>query len=147
MSNFWRKITNFYQLSEWNENSQYVCFITLVYSSTFYSLFLSFFVLEIFKFKYDKVFVGHSASISKFQWFEQLWEHGYDLVWPTFCSKFCPNILHWKPAKKKQIGCGLGAKSRPNYVQCYEKSKDHSCFSWKLHFFWQKTSLKIEKDS
>ena len=21
-----------------------------------------------------------------------------------------PNILHWKPAKKNQIGCGLGAK-------------------------------------
>ena len=42
------------------------------YSSTFYSLFLPFFVLEIFKFKYDKVFVRHSASISKFEWFEQL---------------------------------------------------------------------------
>ena len=32
---------------------------------------LSFFILEIFKFKYDKVFVRHSASISKFEWFEQ----------------------------------------------------------------------------
>ena len=40
---------------------------------TFYSLFLSFFVLEIFKFKYDKVFIRHSASISKFEWFEQPW--------------------------------------------------------------------------
>ena len=48
-----------------------VCSITLLYSSTFYSLFLPFFVLEIFKFKYDKVFVRHSASISKFEWFEQ----------------------------------------------------------------------------
>ena len=36
----------------------------LRYSSTFYSLFLPFFVLEILKFKYDKVFVSHSASIS-----------------------------------------------------------------------------------
>ena len=108
MSNFWRKITSFYQLSEWNENSQYVCFVTLLYSSTFYSLFLPFFVLEIFKFKYDKVFVRHSASISKFEWFEQLWGHGYDLVWPTFCSKFCPNILHWKPAKKIKLGVILG---------------------------------------
>ena len=51
---------------------QSVCSITLLYSSTFYSLFLPFFVLEIFKFKYDKVFVRHSASISKFEWFEQL---------------------------------------------------------------------------
>ena len=32
-----------------------VCSITLLYSSTFYSLFLPFFVLEIFKFKYGKV--------------------------------------------------------------------------------------------
>ena len=44
---------------------------TLPYSSTFYSLFLPFFVLEIFKFKYDKFFIRHSASISKFKWFEQ----------------------------------------------------------------------------
>ena len=35
-----------------------------------------------------------------------------------------PNILHWKPAKKNQIGCGLGAKFGPNYVQCCEKSKE-----------------------
>ena len=49
-----------------------VCSITLLYSSTFYSLFLPFFVLEIFKFKYDKVFVRNSASICKFEWFEQL---------------------------------------------------------------------------
>ena len=28
-----------------------------------------------------------------------------------------PNILHWKSAKKNQIGCGLGAKSGTNYVQ------------------------------
>ena len=39
-------------------------------SSAFYSLFLTFFVLEIFKFKYDKFFVRNSASISKFEWFE-----------------------------------------------------------------------------
>ena len=26
-------------------------------------------------------------------------------------------------SKKNQIGCGLGAKFRPNYVQCCEKSK------------------------
>ena len=38
-----------------------------IYSSTFYSLFLPFFVLEIFKLKYDKVFVRYSAYISKFE--------------------------------------------------------------------------------
>ena len=27
-------------------------------------------------------------------------------------------------SKKNQIGCGLGAKFGPNYVQCYEKSKE-----------------------
>ena len=34
-----------------------------------------------------------------------------------------PNILHWKPAKKSQTRCGLGAIFGPNYVQCCEKSK------------------------
>ena len=56
----------------WVKWKQSVCSITLLYSSTFYSLFLAFFVLEIFKFKYDKVFVRYSASISKFEWSEQL---------------------------------------------------------------------------
>ena len=37
----------------------------VLYSTTFYSLLLPFFALEIFKFKYGKVFVRHSASISK----------------------------------------------------------------------------------
>ena len=55
----------------WVKWKQSVCSITLPYSSTFYSLFLPFFVLEIFKFKYDKFFVRHSASISKFEWSEQ----------------------------------------------------------------------------
>ena len=49
-----------------------------------------------------------------------------------------PNIFHWKPAKKiNQIGCGLGAKFGPNYVQCCEKSKEtgniirfFSYFTW-----------------
>ena len=41
--------------------------LTLYYSSTFYSLFLAFFVLKIFKFKYGKFFIRHSASISNFK--------------------------------------------------------------------------------
>ena len=49
-----------------------VCSIIL-YSSAFYSLFISFFILEIFKFQCDRFFVRHSASIPKFEWFEQLW--------------------------------------------------------------------------
>ena len=28
------------------------------------------------------------------------------------------------PAKKNKVGCGLGAKFGPNYVQCCEKSKE-----------------------
>ena len=75
IANFWRKIVSFYLLSEWNEN---ICSIAALYSSTFCSLFLPFFVLEIFKYKY-KVFVRHSASISKFEWFEQLWWHTHKI--------------------------------------------------------------------
>ena len=55
-----------------------ICSITLPYSSTFYRLFLPFFVLEIFKFKYNKFFVRHSASISKFEWSEQLCSHPFN---------------------------------------------------------------------
>ena len=51
---------------------QSLCSITLLCSSTFYGLFLPFFVLEIFKFNYDMFFVTNSAAISKFNWFEQL---------------------------------------------------------------------------
>ena len=43
------------------------CSITLPCSSTCCSLFISFFALEIFKFKYDRFFARHSASISKFK--------------------------------------------------------------------------------
>ena len=52
-----------------------------------------------------------------------------------------PNIVHWKPAKKNQIECGLGAKFGPNYVQCCEKRKEtgniisfFSYFTWGLSF-------------
>ena len=55
----------------WVKWKQSVCCIILLYSSTFYSLFLPFFMLEIFKLKYDKFFVRHSAFIFKFEWFEQ----------------------------------------------------------------------------
>ena len=57
----------------WVKWKQSVCSITLLYSSTFYSLFLPFFNLEIFKLKYDTFFVRNSAAISIFNWFEQLW--------------------------------------------------------------------------
>ena len=55
----------------WMKWKQSASSITLPYSSTFYTLFLSFFVLEIFKFKDDKFFVRHSASIFEFKWSEQ----------------------------------------------------------------------------
>ena len=57
----------------WVKWKQPVSSITLLYSSTFYSLFLPFFILEIFKFKYDKFFCQKFCFISKFIWFEQLW--------------------------------------------------------------------------
>ena len=68
--NFCRKMASFVSVI-WVNWKQSVSSITLPYSSTFYSLFLPFFVLEIFKFKYDKFFVRHYASISKFKWSEQ----------------------------------------------------------------------------
>ena len=69
---FWRKVFISY-ISEWNENSMfYNSFLLLVLFFPHYRLFISFFVLEIFKFKYGKFFVRPSASISKFKWFEQL---------------------------------------------------------------------------
>ena len=56
--------------------------VSMFYSSTFYSLFLPFFVQEISKFKYDKAFCQTSASISKFEWFEQPWyKFLYDGTW------------------------------------------------------------------
>ena len=57
----------------WVKWKQSACSITLLYSSTFYRLFLPFFVLEKFKFKYDTFFVRNSATISKFTWFEKQW--------------------------------------------------------------------------
>ena len=62
------------------------CSITLLYSSTFYSLFLPFFVLKIFKFKYDKIFVRDSASISKCEWFEQPLWHTHKIYRRTISS-------------------------------------------------------------
>ena len=50
----------------WVKWKQPVCSITLCCPSTFYSLLMLFFVLEIFKFKYGKFFIRYSASISKF---------------------------------------------------------------------------------
>ena len=52
-----------------------------------------------------------------------------------------PNILNWKPAKRNQIRCGLGAKFEPNYVQYCHKSKEtcnmirfFSYFTWAIPF-------------
>ena len=58
----------------WVKWKQTVCSITVSCSKTLYSLFLHFFVLEIFKFKYDNFYIRDFASISKFKWFEQPWK-------------------------------------------------------------------------
>ena len=48
-----------------------------------------------------------------------------------------PNILHWKAAKKINLGVVLGQNLGKNYVQCCEKSKEtgntirfFSYFTW-----------------
>ena len=69
------KVNYRFLLVIWVKWKQSVCSITLLYSSTFYSWFLTFFVLEIFKFKYDTFFVRNSAATSKFNWSEQPWCH------------------------------------------------------------------------
>ena len=47
-------------------------------------------------------------------------------------------MLHWnKTSKKYQIGCGLGAKFGPNYVQCYEKSKETGNNRFFSYFTWE----------
>ena len=48
----------------------WLCFCCL-HQLVLYSLLLLFFVWEIFKFKYDRFFVRHSASISEFKWFDE----------------------------------------------------------------------------
>ena len=78
---------------------QSVCFITLLYSITFYSLFLPFFVLEIFKFKYDTFFVRNSTVISKFDWFEQPWQQG------RVHSYHIKNDIFYDPKGKILIKC------------------------------------------
>ena len=119
----WRNIgwritkTSIHKLHEWSENmvnvekrnflkvnckflsviwvkwKQSVCSIILLYSSTFYSLFLPFFVLEIFKLKYDKFFVRRSASISKLEWTEQPW----NADWARFCWSYGVELCSNQP--------------------------------------------------
>ena len=45
--------------------------------------------------------------------------------------------------QKNQIGCGLGAKFGPNYVQCCEKSKETDNIRFFSYFTWD-NSLKQE---
>ena len=59
----------FTYLSEMKTVSMLNPLILLLFTDCFYHAF--FVLLEIFKFKYDKFFFRHSASISKFKWFEQ----------------------------------------------------------------------------
>ena len=53
--------------------------VSVFYNSSILVLFTACFYRFLFKFKYDKFFVRHSASISRFEWFELLcstsWYH------------------------------------------------------------------------
>ena len=57
---FLKRNCNFFSVI-WVKWKESVCSITFPRSSAFYSLSVSFFVLEIFKLKYHKFFVRHSA--------------------------------------------------------------------------------------
>ena len=142
-----------------------VCSITLLYSNTFYSLFpIPFFVVKIFKIKYDKIFVRHSASISKFEWFEQpccssralnwvqmLWSisvhsckynNWWKLLGPGLIKikdiniKFFCNLLF--NIKLWYICCGL-------HIKIFKKpmSQFHSVTSLQNHVIWLTNSVKI----
>ena len=65
-----------------------------------------------------------------------------------------PSILHWKPAKKNQIGCGHGAKFGLNYVQCCEKCKEtgnvimfFSYFTWRLPFKARSSGCLLKQEA
>ena len=67
IANFWRKIAGFYQVSNWNENSQYILYLVFILA-----LFTAFFYHFLFlRYLISSLTVKHSASISKFEWFEQ----------------------------------------------------------------------------
>ena len=74
---FDRTLSIFWFLNVWLQHKNgWTCpmtdhYLHHCYSSTSYSLFLPFSVLDIFKFRYDKFFIRRSASISKLEWFEQ----------------------------------------------------------------------------
>ena len=48
-------------------------------------------------------------------------------------------------SKKNQIGCGLGAKFGPNYVQCCEKSKETGNIIRFFSYFTWNNLLKQEE--
>ena len=59
----------------------------------------------------------------------------------VFNINWIPKHTSLETSKKNQIGCGLGAKFGPNYVQCCAKSKEtgniirvFSYFTWGLPF-------------
>ena len=65
-----------------------------------YKLLLPFLILEILKSKYDKFFVRHSASISKFKWFKQPWGVAHFVVWwgisiSSICLHISAIIFGW----------------------------------------------------
>ena len=109
------KLQVFYQLSEWNENSQYVLLLFLVLV-LFYSLFMSFFILEIFKFMYDKSFVRHcfhfqfwmiwTAVYKTFKYMQkQMWKIGIQRKIIKICCSHCE--LHFKKRKTYKLTGGF----------------------------------------
>ena len=98
--------------------TQSVCYIIRLYSSTFYGLFLPFFVLKIFKFKY----VRHSASISKFEWLEQPW---------ILLQRVRKRRFKRKP--KKQWVCAI-FKKREEKGAYYQAINEMQLNDWEFYF-------------
>ena len=79
---------------------QSVCSINFLYSSTLYSLFLLFFVLEIFKFKYIWQVICQTFSfLSKFKWFKGI------VKWAESCK--CVILLVSRMVWHKRINFSL----------------------------------------
>ena len=82
----------------------------ILYSSTFYNLFLPFFVLEMFKFKY-KFFLRHFTSIFNFEWFEQ---PCLDIRWRDSLKKL-PKVLISSRIPPLEVQVKISGKTKLKY--------------------------------
>ena len=105
----------------WVKWKQSLFSITLLYSSTFYCFFAPFFVLEIFKFKYDKFLVRNPAPVSKFEWFERVkcmrwWVENYRFLVEKFISFNYWTLKYIGPVLTRVLwNTDISNRAQPNF--------------------------------